>query len=121
MMALALITGTIWFGISFGSPCAPLPSPEERDSLYPQPLPSNIVVFIGYDSFPQLWCAPGEYSLFGQVSSCCFHWFWIGFDFVSVILPGAETSQRQESASRVSAGHRSPRQNIACLVEQDKL
>ncbi len=66
-MALAIITGTIWFGISYGSPCAPKPSPQDQASFYPQPLPSNIVVFISYDEFPQLWCAPGEYSLFGQV------------------------------------------------------
>ena len=66
---LAIITGTIWFGISYGSPCAPLPPAEEQASLYPQPLPSNILVFISYDEFPQLWCAPGEYSLFGQVLS----------------------------------------------------
>ena len=69
VVLLAIITGTIWFGISYGSPCAPLPPAEEQASLYPQPLPSNILVFISYDEFPQLWCAPGEYSLFGQVLS----------------------------------------------------
>ena len=67
-MLIAVITGTIWFGISYGSPCAPLPSLEQQKAMYPQPLPSNIVVFITYNNFPQLWCAPGEYSLYGQVS-----------------------------------------------------
>ena len=47
----------------------PKPSQQDEASFYPQPLPSNIVVFINYDEFPQLWCAPGEYSLFGQVPS----------------------------------------------------
>ena len=65
---IAIITGTIWFGISYGSPCAPLPTPEQQKAMYPEPLPSNIVVFITYNNFPQLWCAPGEYSLYGQVS-----------------------------------------------------
>ena len=64
---IAVVTGTIWFGIAYGSPCAPLPTPEEQRAMYPEPLPSNIVVFITYNNFPQLWCAPGEYSLYGQV------------------------------------------------------
>lgn len=67
MVALAVITGTLWFGISYGSPCAPLPPPEVQQILYPEPLPSNIVVFINYNNFPQLWCGPGEYSLYGEV------------------------------------------------------
>ena len=35
--------------------------------LYPEPLPSNLVVFLTYNNFPQLWCPEGEYSPFGQV------------------------------------------------------
>lgn len=67
MVAIAVITGTIWFGISYGSPCAPLPPPQQQGMLYPEPLPSNIVVFLTYSNFPQLWCPEGEYSQFGQV------------------------------------------------------
>ena len=66
MIALAVITGTIWLGVSYGSPCAPLPPALRQAALYPEPLPSSIIMFSSYQTFPQLWCRPGQYSVFGQ-------------------------------------------------------
>ena len=72
MVALAIITGTIWYGISYGSPCRPTPPPAQQSALQPQPVPSTLIIFSSYQLFPQLWCPAGEYSVFGQVS-CPLH------------------------------------------------
>ena len=63
-----MLTGTLWFGISYGSPCSPTPSPEQQDLLFPQPLPSNILTFARYNRYPRLWCPAGQYSVYGQVT-----------------------------------------------------
>ncbi|KAK9915224.1 hypothetical protein WJX75_006445 [Coccomyxa subellipsoidea] len=67
VVGLAVLTGTLWFGISYGSPCSPTPSPEQQDLLFPQPLPSNILTFARYNRYPRLWCPAGQYSVYGQV------------------------------------------------------
>lgn len=66
VVALAVVTGTIWLGISYGSPCCPLPPPALQAALQPQPLPQTITILLDYDSFPRLWCPAGYYSAFGQ-------------------------------------------------------
>ncbi len=66
MAALAIITATLWYGISYGSPCAPNPSPQQQAALQPQPLPSSLIIFTNYSLFPQLWCPAGQYSVYGQ-------------------------------------------------------
>ncbi len=67
MVGLAVVTGTLWFGVSYGSPCTPVPTPEQQAVLFPEPLPSNIVTLARYHPYPQLWCPAGQYSVYGQV------------------------------------------------------
>ena len=69
MVALAVVTGSIWLGISYGSPCYPLPLPALQVALQPQPVPQSITILLPFDTFPRLWCPAGYYSAFGQVSS----------------------------------------------------
>ncbi|CAL8469782.1 g9324 [Coccomyxa elongata] len=65
--ALAVLTGTLWFGVSYGSPCRPVPSQEIQAVLSPELLPSNIVTFAQYNNYPRLWCSAGQYSVYGRV------------------------------------------------------
>ena len=68
VVALAVVTGSIWLGISYGSPCYPLPPPPLQVALQPQPVPQSITILLPFDTFPRLWCPAGYYSAFGQVS-----------------------------------------------------
>ncbi len=70
--ALAVLTGTLWFGVSYGSPCRPVPLREIQALLSPELLPSNIVTFAQYNNYPRLWCSAGQYSVYGRASPATF-------------------------------------------------
>ncbi len=69
---LAAATACVWLLLSYASPCEPMPPESRQAALSPAPIPSSLYFFGEYSLFPQLWCPPGKYSVYGQVQALSF-------------------------------------------------
>ncbi|KAG2427060.1 hypothetical protein HXX76_012576 [Chlamydomonas incerta] len=65
---VAAATATIWLGVCYGSPCAPLPPGHQALSAGDAGRTLRWLYFDGPDQlFPQLWCPEGTYCEWGQL------------------------------------------------------
>lgn len=74
VVCLSFVTASVWFLMAWGSPCRPLPSPD--DLRYLEIDDDKNLDFLagggtppadGLEHFPRLWCPNGTYSAHGQL------------------------------------------------------